>query len=89
MRINNLLGLTLISLLLIAVPVQGTALVAEYAGEVQREGLGAKRITPVLDILGEELERVGIKILDNAVYSMERLWHDTVNWNISGKKTKT
>ncbi len=48
---------------------------------------GAKQLTPLLDLIGKELEKAGIRLFDNAVYSMERLWHDTVNWNLT-KKTK-
>jgi len=47
-----------------------------------QEGKGAKRLTPLLDLLGDELEKVGIRLFDNAVYSLDRLWQDTINLNI-------
>jgi hypothetical protein len=42
---------------------------------------GAKQLTPVLDLAGNELKRVGIKLMDNAIYSMQQLWQDTINLN--------
>lgn len=50
-----------------------------------QETQGIKRLTPVLDMLARELEKMGNKISDNAVYSMEELWNDTINWNIPHK----
>ncbi|MDA8441618.1 MAG: hypothetical protein M0Z55_04510 [Peptococcaceae bacterium] len=60
------------------------ALVGQQA---QSEPQGAKRLSPVLDLFGEELNRMGTKLMDNVVYSMQELWQDTLNWDIS-KKTK-
>jgi hypothetical protein len=32
-------------------------------------------------LAGNELKRVGIKLMDNAIYSMQQLWQDTINLN--------
>ena len=73
----------LIFMVLVTGPVLGAD--SEMEKDLSREVKGAKRITPVLDLVGDELARVGIKLLDNASFGMEKLWSDTVNWNISKK----
>ena len=85
MRNNGLVAciVILIFMVLVTGPVLGANSGTEK--DLSREVKGAKRITPVLDLVGDELARVGIKLLDNASSGLEKLWSDTVNWNISKK----
>ena len=83
MRVNGFVACVVILIVLVAGPVLGAN--SGTGNDLSREAKGAKRLTPVLDLVGDELERVGIKLLDNATSGLEKLWFDTVNWNISKK----
>ncbi len=82
------LGATVLLLLLLVSPAAAIMPGPDNALENQAaETKGVKRLTPVLDLVGNELAKVGIKLVDSAVYSMEKLWRDTLTWNIP-QKTK-
>lgn len=80
---HKLLVLFIVACSLLASPVSAAAPGAK--NNPVQEVKDAKRLTPVLDLLADELEKVGVRLFDNALYSMERLWQDTVGLKTKGK----
>ncbi|HEX3014768.1 MAG TPA: hypothetical protein VHQ46_00060 [Desulfobacteria bacterium] len=84
---RKLLIFCLASLLLTAYPMQARAV--DSAELILDPNIkGAKILTPVLDLVSQELKDMSARLLDNAVFSMERLWKDTVEWNVIKPKTR-
>ncbi len=81
------IALLLLFLLLLVSPAAATVPGQDNALENPAAATkGVKRLTPVLDLVGDELAKVGTKLVDSAVYSLEKLWRDTLTWNITQKE---